>query len=38
MGVTLRHCTFDEAAQPNITENVRDLVLDNVRINGQVVK
>jgi polygalacturonase len=38
VGVTLRHCTFEHAAEPNVTENVRDLVLEDVRINGAEVK
>jgi polygalacturonase len=33
-GVTLRHCTFENTARPNVIENVRDLVLEDVTING----
>ena len=35
--VALRHCTFEQAAQRNVTENVRGLVLEDVKINGELV-
>ena len=38
VGVTLRHCTFEKTDQANVAENVKELKLDDVRINGQVVK
>jgi hypothetical protein len=35
--VRLRDCTFDQAAQANVLENVEGLKLDNVTINGKKV-
>ena len=35
--IRLKDCTFVSAAQPNVTENVEGLVLENVKINGKVV-
>ncbi len=32
----LRHCTFEHAAEPNAIQNITGLVLEDVRINGQV--
>ncbi len=37
-GVTLRHCRFDQAARVNVTENVKELRLEDVRINGEEIK
>jgi len=34
-GVTLERCTFDSVQQPNRLENVRDLTMRNVSINGK---
>jgi len=34
----LENCTFDNVASPSIVKNVENLVLQNVRINGQIVK
>jgi polygalacturonase len=34
-GLSLHDCTFDNVAQPNVLENVRDLTLRRVRINGK---
>jgi polygalacturonase len=34
--VRIADCTFDGVAQPEIVDSVRDLVLSNVRINGQL--
>jgi polygalacturonase len=36
-GVRLQQCTFDNVAKPNIVENVKDLALIGVKINGKVV-
>jgi polygalacturonase len=36
--VRLEDCTFDNVARPNVVENVRDLTLRNVRINGKLVE
>jgi len=33
--VHLRNCTFEQTAQPNAIENVEDLKLENVTINGK---
>ncbi len=38
VGIRLRHCRFEQAARVNTTENVRDLVLDDVRFNGELLK
>jgi len=35
--VRLRDCTFAEAAQPNVVENVELMTLENVSINGKRV-
>jgi len=35
--VRLTNCTFENAASPNVIENVKDLLLRNVRINGKTV-
>ncbi len=36
-GVRLQQCTFDNVAKSNIVENVKDLALIDVKINGKVV-
>jgi len=36
MDVTLKNCTFDNAANPDVISNVKNLVLDNVKINGKL--
>ena len=36
-GVRLTDCTFENAASPNVIENIKDLLLRNVRINGKLV-
>jgi len=36
--VRLTGCTFANAAQPNLVENVNSLVLRDVSVNGQLVK
>ena len=36
--VRLEDCAFDNVARPNVVENVRDLTLRNVRINGKLVE
>jgi polygalacturonase len=36
--VTLRHCTFGQTAEAATAENVRDLKLEDVRVNGQAAK
>jgi polygalacturonase len=33
----LRNCTFENVAEGNVVKNVRDTLLDNVRINGKVI-
>jgi polygalacturonase len=38
MDVTLKNCTLDNNASPNIISNVENLVLENVKINGQIAK
>jgi polygalacturonase len=35
--VRLTDCTFDNVAKPDVIENVRDIVLKNVKVNGSVV-
>jgi len=35
-GVQLDECSFENVAQPNVVENVRDLSLRQVRINGKL--
>jgi len=34
----LENCTFDNVAEPSIVKNVGDIILRNVRINGQLVQ
>ena len=36
--VRLEDCTFDNVAKPSVVENVRDLTLRNVRVNGKLVE
>jgi polygalacturonase len=36
--VVLRHCTFEHAAEPNAIENITGLVLDDVRVNGELIQ
>jgi polygalacturonase len=36
--VTLRNCKLDNNSNPNIISNVKNVVLENVKINGQIVK
>jgi polygalacturonase len=36
-GVYLKNCSFDNAAKPNLTRNVKNLVLENVKINNVLV-
>ena len=38
LNLQLENCTFDNVAEPSIVKNVRDLILRNVRINGQLVE
>ena len=33
----LRDCTFENAASPSIVRNVQGLILDNVKVNGNVI-
>ena len=35
--VTFRNCTFDNITRPSIISNVKNLVFENVRINGELV-
>jgi polygalacturonase len=35
--VRLRDCTFEQAAKPNLVENVEGLTLDAVRVNGKLL-
>ena len=35
--ILLEDCAFDNVARPNVVENVRDLTMRHVRINGEVV-
>jgi polygalacturonase len=35
--VTLKNCTLENNSQPNVISNVKNLVLKNVRINGELV-
>jgi pectinesterase len=35
--IDVEACTFDNVAKPNVVENVRDITLRDVRINGQLV-
>lgn len=35
--ITLRNCTFDHVEKPNIIKHVKDLKLENVRMNGKKV-
>jgi len=32
--VTLKNCTFDNAANPDVISNVKNLIMENVKING----
>ena len=34
-GVSLKNCTFDNVRKPNVISNVKNLVLENVTINGR---
>jgi len=34
----LRHCTFEHAAEPNAIEHITGLILEDVRINGEVAQ
>jgi polygalacturonase len=36
-GVRLKDCTFESVAQPDLLENVKDIVLANVTINGKLL-
>ena len=36
-GVRLKDCTFDNVAKPDLLENVKDIVLANVTINGKLL-
>jgi|SRR5918911_452699 polygalacturonase len=36
--IHLEDCAFDNVAKPNVVENVRDISLRNVRINGKIVE
>ncbi len=36
-GVALRNCTFQSVAQPDFIRGVKNLVLENVRINGDIL-
>src|SRR5918912_1946912 len=36
--ICLEDCAFDNVAKPNVVENVRDISLRNVRINGKIVE
>jgi polygalacturonase len=36
-GIKLKDCTFDNVAQSNVVANLKDVSLENVRINGNVV-
>ena len=36
--VVLRHCTFEHAAEPNAIENITGLVLEDVRVNGELIQ
>lgn len=38
MDVRLSHCTFMHADEPNVIENVKGLVLEDVRLNGQAAR
>jgi polygalacturonase len=38
MDVRLKNCTLDNVSNSNIISNVKNLVMENVKINGQVVK
>jgi polygalacturonase len=35
-GVTLKNCTLDNVTNPDVISNVKNLVLDNVKINGKL--
>jgi len=37
VGLNLINCTFEGAAQPSIIRNVKDLRLNNVKVNGNVI-
>jgi hypothetical protein len=34
--VTFRNCTFDNITRPNIVSNVKNLVFENVKVNGKL--
>ena len=36
--VVLRHCTFEHAAEPNAIRNITGLVLEDVRVNGELIQ
>ena len=36
-GVRLKDCTFENVAQPDLLENVKDIVLANVTVNGKLI-
>jgi polygalacturonase len=36
--IRIEDCTFDNVAKPNVVENVRDLTMRNVHINGKLVE
>jgi polygalacturonase len=36
MDVTLKNCTFDNAANPDVISNVKNLVMENVKVNGKL--
>lgn len=36
-GVSLAHCTFNNAAKGNLAKNVEDVRLEDVRVNGKVI-
>lgn len=36
--VHLKNCTFDNVKSPDITDNVKNLIMENVKINGKLVK
>jgi polygalacturonase len=36
--IRLKDCTFDGVERPNVLEGVKNLILENVKINGEIVK
>jgi hypothetical protein len=34
--IRLKDCNFENASKPNVTENVENLKLENVKVNGKV--